>query len=130
MNPPFSSDGTTPTHCAEPITSSGMPLSGAAMISSRIVPAASTRSATLSRAPAAQAALTNVATTHRIKSLFIAFPVLGATYAAPTLEICVCILRTPTRRRKNLRDRTAIHDLWILDARRGEQRFAEKNIRG
>src|SRR5208283_4887880 len=43
MKPPLSSDGTTATHSADPRISSGIRLSGAAWISSRTVPAASTR---------------------------------------------------------------------------------------
>src|SRR5579864_2905812 len=44
MNPPFSIDGTTATHCAEPRTSWGMPLSGAAWISFKTSAAAWARS--------------------------------------------------------------------------------------
>src|SRR5579864_1030595 len=47
MNPPFSMEGTTATHCAEPITSMGIPLSGADMISSTTSAAARTRSTAL-----------------------------------------------------------------------------------
>src|SRR5215831_6648666 len=47
MNPPFSSDGTTATHSAEPSTSSGIPVSGADSISLRTVAAAWTRSSAL-----------------------------------------------------------------------------------
>src|SRR5512146_1046515 len=47
MKPPLSMEGTTATHCAEPITSSGMPRSGADMISSTTSAAARTRSTAL-----------------------------------------------------------------------------------
>src|SRR5690242_21437975 len=47
MNPPFSMEGTTATHCAEPITSMGIPLSGADIISSTTSAAARTRSTAL-----------------------------------------------------------------------------------
>src|SRR5690242_12608105 len=47
IKPPFSNEGTTATHSAEASTSSGMPVSGADSISSRTVPAASTRSSAL-----------------------------------------------------------------------------------
>src|SRR5271169_3798106 len=43
MNPPLSSEGTTATHSADASTSSGIPLSGAAWISSSTVAAPSTR---------------------------------------------------------------------------------------
>src|SRR5207253_6081981 len=47
MNPPFSIDGTTATHSADPRISSGIPWSGAASISSRTLAAAWIRSAAL-----------------------------------------------------------------------------------
>src|SRR5262245_23931509 len=48
INPPFSKEGTTATHLAELSTSSGMPLSGADMISLSTVAAESARPAALS----------------------------------------------------------------------------------
>src|ERR1700761_2761398 len=49
-NPPLRSEGTTATHLAESRISTGMPLSGAAMISLSTVAAASARLAALSEA--------------------------------------------------------------------------------
>src|SRR5271166_3726811 len=48
-NPPFLSEGATPTQTADPMMSWGMPLSGAAMISSRTSAAAFTRFTSSSR---------------------------------------------------------------------------------
>src|SRR5215469_9409829 len=72
-NPPFSMEGTTATHSAEPSTSWGMPVSGALWISSRTAAADRTRSTDLLSPvlSAATAARERQTTTHRARSFFI-----------------------------------------------------------
>src|SRR5437868_8242823 len=82
MNPPFSNEGTTATHSAEPKTSSGMPVSGADSISFRTVAAACTRSSALvlslfSSFPKASAGRIK---TNRSRSVFFIVPQLFSEF--------------------------------------------------
>src|SRR5579864_1800778 len=70
--PPFNMEGTTATQSADPMTSSGMPVSGAAWISSRTVAAAFTRlAAGLSSSSEAKQLPARASSRNKFDSFFI-----------------------------------------------------------
>src|ERR1019366_6645262 len=80
MNAPFAMSGTTAIHLASLSTSSGMPLSGAAMISWRTLPAACKRALVASTPEPANPTVANDKTNNAIPYFFIKHSLFHCTW--------------------------------------------------